>query len=684
MLKRSKRLLALLLALMLTLTMVLTSCDFLIVDNAGDGAGEGTGEEGGTEGGGNEGNEDGNGNQDGEGGDSTEGDGTDDGNNTGNGGNTEGDDTGNDGIPDVEENPSTLISNILGGTDGESYTVRGTVVAYNAQSFLIKDSTGTVLVYKGYTWSPDLDIGDVVEVSGARATYGNAPQFGTDATYEKVGSVEYTQPTPVAHTPAELNAYANASTVTPVYVKLTGTLSLSTSNDKTYYNFNIASTTIIGSLTYPTANDVINFKAMDGDTLEVEGWITSVTGYGKYLNLITVSYKKVDGGASGGSDSTGTSGVVIGGEEIPAYAGDGYYTVNNNVPFFTESDKAFTGYKYSPLDSLGRATGAFARLTSSLCPTDDRDSISHIRPTGWNYNTSYSVTNGQVLYNRSHLLAHSLMSDDVHPENFISGTMYMNQTVMTDFENLVRGIVKSGSDVLYRVTPIYIGDNLLASGLLIEAYSIEDGGDDVCFCVYLYNVQPGIEIDYSTGRNWLAGSGSGSDSGNTGSGDSGSDDSGSDDSGSGSAGDSANGDVVFTFGANGSAAHKDGTDIGAEKSFTEGGYTLTLTGASKIYDGATDQTGISCLKVGTSKAVGTFSFTVGDDVTKVIIKVAGYKANTGKIEINGTSYTVSTQSNSGDYTAIEVDTSSTKTVSFTTLTGGYRVMIDSIEFVVEK
>jgi len=222
-----------------------------------------------------------------------------------------------------------------------------------------------------------------------------------------------------------------------------------------------------------------------------------------------------DGTGDGSGDvggSVGTSGVVINGEEIPAYSGNGYYEVNGNVPFFTAEDKAFTGYEYSPLDSLGRATGAFARLTKDLCPTDDRDNISHIKPTGWSYNTTYSVTNGQTLYNRSHLLAHSLMSDDVHPENFISGTMYLNQTVMTTFEDMVRGFVKGGSDVLYRVTPVYLDNNLLASGLLLEAYSIEDGGDDVQFCVYLYNVQPGVEIDYSTGRNWL--SGSGNDSGN--------------------------------------------------------------------------------------------------------------------------------------------------------------------------
>ncbi len=591
-----------------------------------------------------------------------------------------GDDTGSGG---TGENASTVISNILNGTNDETYTVRGTVVAFNAQSFLIKDSTGSVLVYMGYTWSPDVKIGDVVEVTGKRAEYGLAPQFATGSVYEKISGGSFTQPTPAEPTAAELNAYSTMSKVTPNYVKLTGVLSLS--SDGKYYNFNISGATIIGSLTYPKASDVIALKNMNGSTLEVEGYITGVTSAGKYLNLIIVNYTEIESGTSGdgsgsgsgtgsgsggGSGSTSTSGVVINGEEIPAYSGNGYYIVNGNVPFFTATDKAFTGYKYSPLDSLGRATGAFARLTASLCPTDDRDSISHIRPTGWNYNKSYSVTNGQVLYNRSHLLAHSLMSDDVHPENFVSGTMYMNQTVMTTFEDLVRGFVKGGSDVLYRVTPIYLGNNLVCNGLLIEAFSIEDGGDDVCFCVYLYNVQPGIEIDYSTGENWLAGSGSGSGSG-TGSG-----------SGGGSVtnpGDAVNGDVIFNFGSNGSASHVDGSPK-TEASFTEGSYTLTLKSGVQLYTGAYDNTGNSCLKLGASSKVGSFSFEVGSNVTKVYIKVAGYKTSNGNLVVNGTTTIITTHSNDGAYTVIEVDTSADKLVTVSTASGGYRVMIDSIEF----
>ena len=587
MFRKSKSLLALLLALVLVMTMSLTACDgmFATGDGVGDGSsegGNGDNSEGGNQGneGGNSGNEGGNSGNEG-GNTGNEGDNS---GNEGSGDGNEGGEVDYEGIPDVEENEATLISKILNGTDGQSYTVRGTVVAYNAQSFLIKDSTGSVLVYKGSSWASDLEIGDVVEVSGKRTVYGNAPQFGTDATYEKLDSVQYKQPTPTPHTPAELNAYSSASKITPVYVKLTGSLEISKSSDgtKTYYNFNIDSTSIIGSLTYPKASELVDFNAMDGNRMEVEGWITGVTAYGKYLNLITVSYK--DLGVEGNNPgSTGTSGVVINGIEIPAYAGDGSYRLNNNTPFFTDSDKKFVGYEYSALDDLGRATGAIARLTKSLMPTDDRDNISHIRPTGWKQ-AAYTSLGLDHLYDRSHLLAHSLMSDDVHAENLVTGTVYMNQNVMTTFEDMVRDAVRAGTDVLYRVTPIYLGNNLVASGLLMEAYSVSDGGDDICFCVYLYNVQPGVEIDYATGNNWLAGSG------DSGSGDSGSGDSGSGDSGSGS--------QVEGLPESGKAYYLTATS-GSDTFYATGkissktmGTTKDAAEAAKIYFEATDTEGV--------------------------------------------------------------------------------------------
>ena len=139
--------------------------------------------------------------------------------------------------------------------------------------------------------------------------------------------------------------------------------------------------------------------------------------------------------------------------------------------------------------------------------------------------------------------------------------------------------------------------------------------------------------------------------------------------------------ATFDFGAKGSAAHVDGNDYGASKSFTADGYTLALTSMSKVFGPAMDAKGNSCIKLGTSSKVGTFEFTVPADVTSVIINVAKYKANTTKIQVNGVSYTINTASNNGEYTAIEIDTSVTKTVTFTTVSGGVRCMIDSIVFV---
>ena len=589
------------------------------------------------------------------------------------------------------EDPATQISLAIGGTTGTSYTVKGVVIAYNAQSFLIKDSTGTLLIYKGADWTPDVKVGDVISVVGPRAEYGGAPQIDKSCTYEKVGSVEFTQPTPQVPTESQLNAYSSMSHVVPSLIKITGKLYISA--DEKYYNLDLSGAIVTGSITYPTASDTVQLKTMDGYTLEVVGYVSGVTGSGKYINLVTVSYTVIStgsgddsgsGNTSSGntgsgddsgsgntgsgtttpSGSTSTAGVVINGETIPEYDGkSGYYIVNGNTPFFTETDKAFTGYKYSPLDSLGRATGAFARLTVSLCPTDERDSISHIKPTGWSENTTYASVGASPLYNRSHLLAHSIMSDDVHHENMISGTSYMNQTVMTTFENMVRDIVKSGSDVLYRVTPIFLGDNLIAHGVLIEAYSIEDGGEDICICVYLYNVHPGVVIDYATGKSWLE---------NPGSGDTDEDE------------DTVRGDVIFNFGEKGATGHNDGSTIGTTKTYTVDGYTLVISNASKVFAGARDDLGNTCLKLGTGDTVASFSFTVASNVEKVYIKISGYKSSNAVVAINGKTYTVTTHSNDGKYTVIEVDTTSAKTVTIATQSSGKRAMIDSIEYVIAK
>ncbi len=202
------------------------------------------------------------------------------------------------------------------------------------------------------------------------------------------------------------------------------------------------------------------------------------------------------------------SGIEYAGITIPSYSGAPWVEVNGNVPTFTPSEiTSESFYRYTDLDSLGRAGVAFGSLSKDLMPTDDRESISHIFPSGWKYNgvnnnKSYTSINGQTVYNRTHLFAHMLVSDDVDVRNFVTGTYDMNQRHMTKYENMVCDYIKeTGNHVMYRVTPIFEGENLICTGLLLEAYSVEDGGEGVSFCVFLYNVQPGIEINYLTGEN---------------------------------------------------------------------------------------------------------------------------------------------------------------------------------------
>lgn len=193
---------------------------------------------------------------------------------------------------------------------------------------------------------------------------------------------------------------------------------------------------------------------------------------------------------------------------IPEYNGQsGYYVINNNLPYFAENELTDESYEhYSSLDSLGRCGVCVASIGKDLMPTEPRGNISSIKPTGWVQNT-YSIVAGGSLYNRSHLIAFMLTGENANRSNLITGTAYFNQSTMVKFENMVCDYIKeTGNHVLYRVTPIFKGNNLLANGVTIEAYSVEDDGDGICFCVYLYNVQKGIEIDYATGNNRLAAS----------------------------------------------------------------------------------------------------------------------------------------------------------------------------------
>ena len=186
--------------------------------------------------------------------------------------------------------------------------------------------------------------------------------------------------------------------------------------------------------------------------------------------------------------------------EVPAYSGEPYVAINNNTPSFNDEELTTTSFEtYSTLDYLGRCGVAYACIGTDLMPTEDRGSISEVTPSGW-INKEYD---GQYLYNRCHLIGFQLSGENANERNLITGTRYMNVEGMLPFENMIADYVhETDNHVLYRVTPIYDGTNLVASGVQLEAESVEDDGEGVLFNVYVYNVQPGITIDYATGESW--------------------------------------------------------------------------------------------------------------------------------------------------------------------------------------
>ncbi len=193
---------------------------------------------------------------------------------------------------------------------------------------------------------------------------------------------------------------------------------------------------------------------------------------------------------------------------IPEYTKIPYITINNNIPSFEESDytqKAFE--KYSPLDRLGRCSVAYANICKEIMPKKDqkREAIGMIKPSGWQTVKYEGIVEGNYLYNRCHLIGYQLAGENANEKNLITGTRYMNVEGMLPFENKVAEYIEKNPEnhVLYRVTPIFQGNNLMASGVQIESYSIEDDGKGICFNVYIYNVQPGIKIDYATGKSEL-------------------------------------------------------------------------------------------------------------------------------------------------------------------------------------
>lgn len=234
-------------------------------------------------------------------------------------------------------------------------------------------------------------------------------------------------------------------------------------------------------------------------------------------------------------------------DAIPAYDGRAYVAVNNNEPFFTDSDMTTTAFEnYSDLDSLGRCGVAYANICKDIMPTEERGKIGMIKPSGW-HTVKYDVIKDRYLYNRCHLIGYQLAGENANPKNLITGTRYLNVEGMLPFENLVADYVNNtGNHVLYRVTPMFSGSNLVANGVLIEAKSVEDNGGGILFNVYCYNVQPGVGINYENGDSWLDGT--------TGSASSGSDTSATENS----AADSSNSETMVHITATGKKYHRAG------------------------------------------------------------------------------------------------------------------------------
>lgn len=185
-------------------------------------------------------------------------------------------------------------------------------------------------------------------------------------------------------------------------------------------------------------------------------------------------------------------------DEIPQYQGESYVIVHNNIPEFTDEQKASPAYEfYSELDFLGRCGYAEAKITKELMPTEERGAIGSIKPSGWQ-TVKYDGIDGNYLYNRCHLIAYQLTAENANERNLITGTRYFNVEGMLPWENLVAQYIKESKDaVMYRVTPIFEGQNLVASGVQMEAESL--GSSEICFNIFVFNIQPGIEIDYATG-----------------------------------------------------------------------------------------------------------------------------------------------------------------------------------------
>ena len=201
-------------------------------------------------------------------------------------------------------------------------------------------------------------------------------------------------------------------------------------------------------------------------------------------------------------ESTVTTSANVLGLSASNYTGNSVAIVNNNTPYFTDSEITTKSFEhYSDLDHLGRCGTATACIGTDIMPTEERGSIGQIKPTGW-HTVKYSGIDGNYLYNRCHLIAYCLSGENANEKNLITGTRYLNVEGMLPYETQVAKYMDKNPNnhVMYRATPVYAGSNLVADGVLLEAYSVEDNGKGISFCVFCYNVQPNIKIDYATGE----------------------------------------------------------------------------------------------------------------------------------------------------------------------------------------
>lgn len=218
--------------------------------------------------------------------------------------------------------------------------------------------------------------------------------------------------------------------------------------------------------------------------------------------FIVGSVPGLSGCSSKKAGNSGAAASVSAQTDMASFAYDGkpYVVINDNDPDFTDADMTTTSFEsYGELDGLGRCTTAFANIGKDLMPAEKRGSIGEVKPTGWQ-TAKYDNVDGKYLYNRCHLIGYQLTGENANANNLITGTRYLNVDGMLPFENMVADYIKeTGNHVLYRVTPVFSGDNLVASGVHMEAESVEDNGDGILFNVYCFNAQPGIAIDYATG-----------------------------------------------------------------------------------------------------------------------------------------------------------------------------------------